>query len=572
MSGGLKVTLGQYSGAGRKNENQDFHGALIPDGRALALKGVTLAVADGISSSAVSRIAAESAVKAFLTDYYCTSDAWSVKTAGSRVIAATNSWLFAETRRSRDVHDMDSGYVCTFDVLVVKGRQAHLFHIGDGRIWRHAGDTLEQLTDDHRIVLSSQENYLGRALGMAQNIEIDYRTLDLAEGETLLLTTDGIHGHVSPRDMARIIAAEADPDRAAQAVAALALGNGSADNLTIQILRVESLPEPDAAGFMERADLLPPPPLPDVPSEFEGYRLLRNIHANARSHIYLAEDMETGQRVALKIPSIDMRGDAHYLRRFVMEEWIARRLSSPHVLKAAPPHAGRRHLYVVTDYVEGQTLRQWMTDNPAPDLEAVRDIVEQIARGLRAFHRMEMLHQDLRPENIMIDRQGTVKIIDFGSTRVAGVTEAAPRLETGDILGTVQYTAPEYFLGAAGTEQSDLFSLGVIAYEMLTGRLPYGAAVSRATTRKAQDALRYAPASTARRAVPDWVDAALARAVHPRPAERYEELSEFTTDLRRPHPRFVSRRSPPLAERNPLRFWQILSLLLAVALILALGR
>ena len=116
-----------------------------------------------------------------------------------------------------------------------------------------------------------------------------------------------------------------------------------------------------------------------------------------------------------------------------------------------------------------------MIDNPKPDLETVRGIVEQIAKGLQAFHRMEMLHQDLRPDNIMIDKTGTVKIIDFGSTRVAGVVEAAPPGGRDDILGTAQYTAPEYFLGENGTSRSDLFSLGVITYQMLTGRLPYGA-------------------------------------------------------------------------------------------------
>ncbi len=113
-----------------------------------------------------------------------------------------------------------------------------------------------------------------------------------------------------------------------------------------------------------------------------------------------------------------------------------------------------------------------MTDNPRPDLETVRGIVEQIARACSAFHRLEMLHQDLRPQNIMIDTTGTVKIIDFGSTRVTGVVEAVRRSSThNDILGTAQYAAPEYFLGEGGSPRSDLFSLGVIAYQMLTGQL-----------------------------------------------------------------------------------------------------
>ena len=104
---------------------------------------------------------------------------------------------------------------------------------------------------------------------------------------------------------------------------------------------------------------------------------------------------------------------------------------------------------------------------------------------------MEMLHQDLRPNNVMIDKTGTVKIIDFGSTRVAGVVEAAPNADGGEILGTVQYTAPEYFLGEGGTPQSDLFSLGVIAYQMLTGRLPYGAEIAKARTKSHIRKLKY---------------------------------------------------------------------------------
>lgn len=564
----LSVAIGQHSSAGRKDRNQDFHGALVPAGQPLVLKGAALALADGISTSDVSHIAAETAVKSFLTDYYCTSEAWSTKTAACRVISAANSWLHAQNNPDLP---QDRGHVCTFDALVFKGRRAHLFHVGDARIWRVAGDTLEQLTTDHRVAFSGDKSYLARAIGLSHTLDIDYRDLDLAPGDTFVLTTDGVHEFLSPKELAALIAANADLDQVARAVVAAALSAGSDDNLTIQIARVDRLPAREAASILEGEDTLPPAPLLRTPSEFEGYRILRELHASHRSHIYLAQDLETGRNVALKVPSMDLRGDAAYLRRFAMEEWIARRLNSPHVLKAAPYARERESLFVVTEYVEGRTLRQWMADNPRPDLEAVRGIVEQIAAGLRAFHRHGMLHQDLRPENIMVCADGVVKIIDFGSVLIDGVLEAAPGLDDTEILGTHQYSAPEYFLGYRGTERSDQFALGVVAYEMLTGKLPYGDKVSRATSVKAQRALSYMSAASRTQRVPDWVDAALARAVHIDPGRRYEALSEFLEDIRRPNAALRPDRMVPLAERDPVRFWQVVSLILSLALIVSLS-
>src|SRR5262247_3821526 len=137
MARELKISVGQHSDKGRKETNQDFHGVLIPKEPLLSLKGIAVVLADGISSSNVSRVASESAVKGFLTDYYCTSEAWSVKTSAQRVIDATNSWLHSQTRRSH-VEDADRGYVCTLNVVVLKGRTAHIFHIGDSRVYRVA--------------------------------------------------------------------------------------------------------------------------------------------------------------------------------------------------------------------------------------------------------------------------------------------------------------------------------------------------------------------------------------------------------------------------------------------------
>src|SRR3954468_12825926 len=458
----LRVAVGQHSDRGRKAVNQDFYGWRAPAEALLSAKGIAIALADGIGSSDVSQVAAEFAVMAFLDDYYSTSETWSVKKSADRVLAAANSWLHSRTCHSSYRYEKDRGYVCTLSGLVLKGTTAHLFHVGDTRVYRLQGrvlgNGLEQLTQEHRGRVAQDESYLSRAVGFNSQLEIDYHALEIERGDVFVLATDGVYEHIDAAFVARAIReARGNLDEAARAIVAEAYRRGSVDNLTVQIVSVEGLPERGA--LQQQLARLAPPPLLEARAEIDGYRIVREIHASARSHLYLAEDLETGARVVLKTPATDLQGDQELLERFMLEEWIARRLASPHVLKPYPRTRERRFLYVAMEYVEGQTLTQWMTDNPRPDLETVRGIVEQTARGLLAFHRMEMLHQDLRPQNIMIDSTGTVKIIDFGSVSVAGVDEHPSR-----ILGTFQYTAPEYFVGDAGGERADLYSLGVIAY------------------------------------------------------------------------------------------------------------
>jgi serine/threonine protein phosphatase PrpC len=554
------VSIGQYASAGRKLASQDFHGAIVPEGSALPMKGIALAIADGISSSLVGQVAAETAVKSFLTDYYCTSDAWTVKTAASRVIDATNSWLYAQ---SRHVENRDHAHVTTFSALVLKGAKAHVFHVGDSRISQLIDHELEPLTSEHRLRPSRCESYLSRALGLAAAVEIDYRQLRVQSGDVFVLTTDGIHDHLPARQIAACITCESDLSQAAAEIAKLALEAGSDDNLTIQIARIDNLDEEDLP-LLSAAERLPATPLPQAPCDFEGFRIHRQIHASHRSHVFLATETATGEPRALKFPAIDLWEDEASLRRFAMEEWVLRRVSGVHLLKGRTPLLPRRALYLVTDYVEGQTLSQWMADRPLADLRAVRDIVAQVADGLRALHRKEIIHQDLRPDNVMIDGAGTVRIIDFGSAQVGGLAEAAPALDSDDILGTFQYTAPEYFLGERGTEQSDLFSLGVLAYQMLTGRLPYGALVARTRTRSQQSKLKFCAVRDQRADVPDWVEGAIKMAVHPDPAKRYQALSEFVHDLSNPNPTFIQRRSSPLVERDPLLLWKMLSVALGL--------
>ncbi|WP_331069291.1 bifunctional protein-serine/threonine kinase/phosphatase [Steroidobacter sp.] len=572
----LKISLGQYSARGRKEINQDCHGACIPAEPQLTSKGIAVALADGVSSSNVSQVAADATVKGFLEDYYCTSPAWSVKHSARRVLTAINSWLYAQTRQSQYRYDQDRGYVCTVSALVIKSTTAHVLHAGDSKIYRLRGRSLEPLTEEHRLWVSQQTSYLSRALGMSPQIEIDYRSLGVAQGDVFILATDGIHEHVSPRFFVDAMAGQVeDLDVLARAIANHAYEQGSEDNLTIQIVRVDEVPEAEASEIHHQLSELPLPPELSPRMELDGFRIIREIRISSRSHVYLAQDVSGDEGapaapVVIKTPSVDLRGDPAYLERFLLEDWIARRIDSPYVMRAVPPTRKRQYLYTVMELIDGQTLTQWMIDNPKPRLTVVRGIVEQIAKGLQAFHRLEMLHQDLRPDNIMIDTAGTVKIMDFGSTRVAGIVESSSEV-TNLPDGTLQYTAPEYFLGEAGTSRSDLFSLGVIAYQMLTGRLPFGAEVAKARTKAAQRKLIYRSLLDDERDIPAWFDETLRKATQPDPDRRYQELSEFVYDLSHPNEEYLRRTRPPLLDRNPLVFWKTVSALLMIVILVLLS-
>lgn len=571
MSSQLQISAGQCSDKGRKETNQDFHGICMPREPQLSSKGIAVALADGISSSDVSQEAAQAAVNAFVEDYYCTSDAWSVKTSAEHVLVATNSWLHSQTQQSQHRYDKDRGYVCTFSGLVLKSTTAHLFHVGDARIYRLRAGVLEQLTEDHRVRVSSQQSYLARALGMDRRLDIDYLSVPVSIGDLFFLATDGVYEFVDAALVVSVINQHADLDAAARAIVDAAFEKGSGDNLTAQLVRIDNLPRPEANEMYRQLVELPFPPLPEPRMDFDGYRIVREIKGSSRSHIYLATDGETGERVVIKTPAVDMQDNPAALERFLMEEWIARRINSAHVLKPCRQTRKRNYIYVVTEFIEGQTLAQWMIDNPTPDLATVRGLIEQIARGLQAFHRLEMLHQDLKPDNIMIDGTGTVKIIDFGATRVAGIMEIVTPIEQINLLGAAQYAAPEYFLGEPGSSRSDLFSLGVIAYQMITGRLPYGAEVPKTRTKKAQRKLSYQTALSDDREIPAWVDDALHMAVHPDPYQRYQEVSEFIHDLHYPNQSFLNKTRPPLIERHPVMFWKGVSFVLMLVIVVLLS-
>ncbi len=569
MTRQLRVRVGGFSGRGVKEVNQDAFAAQFPEGRTGVMKGGAAAIADGVSSCSESHVASQTAVTSFIADYLSTPDSWSVQKSASRVLSSLNGWLWQQNSIRHTRYD---SMLTTFSAVILKSHTLYCLHVGDSRIHQLRGGNLDLLTQDH-VRREQGREFLSRALGADSHLEVDFSSHEMAAGDLLLLTTDGVHGVLAPQRLRQLLGERGDDlEQAARAIVEAALAAGSTDNVTALLIEIDELPLETLEESHRRLSRLPIPPVLEVGNKLDGYEVLDIIFSGTRSHMYLVRDIESRQQFVLKTPSQNFADDAVYLDGFVREEWVGQCIDHPNVMKTYAPLREKQFLYYLGEYIEGMNLRQWMQDHPQPPLDEVRAIVRQIVLGLRAFQRADMVHQDLKPDNIMLDREGRIRILDFGTVLVAGESELVSPLDKSIPQGTVNYVAPEYLLGLKGSFRSDLFSLGVIVYEMLTGQLPYKEPLIRKDRIDTLAHLEYIPATRHRRDLPLWMEGALRKALQPDPRDRYEAFSEFLQDLCVPNARLQAREQHrPLIARHPLLVWQLIAGLLLLLNLLQLG-
>ena len=269
------------------------------------------------------------------------------------------------------------------------------------------------------------------------------------------------------------------------------------------------------------------------------------------------------------MPSLNFVDDLVYLDGFAKERWVGRKLTDPRIMKILPRIKSSPFLYHICEYIEGITLRQWMYDNPKPSLEMTREIINNIISCARIFQRAGLVHRDFKPENIMVLADRSVKIIDFGTIQIDALDEIAAAPEEDQPLGATDYIAPEYLNGEKATSLSDLFSIAVIGYELLTGELPYKSLQTQSVQRVRDMQWKYRSINQFRADLPTWIDPVFKKATHPMVGQRYQAMSEFSMDLSTPNPELIrGREQAPLIERAPVFFWKGLSLLLFLIVVI----
>jgi len=570
----LSIEIAQHSIAGLKAINEDAVNSYIPThAHALINKGIGLVIADGVSSAEAGREASKYAVSKFIEEYYKTPDTWSVKQAGQKTLSSINLTLF---KKSHEFIQQEKGYLCTFSAVIVKSRTAYFFHAGDSRIYHITNNddgerAIKQVTRDHTVRIGKGSNILARAVGMDNSLQIDFGKLVLNENDQILLTTDGIHDFMSEADMLKVISANTSMQTICAELVELAKQNNSDDNISCVMGEITHLPAESRDEFNSKLTRLPFPPDMSPGMKIDGYEIVEELFASSRSQVYLVNDTESGRQLVMKTPSVNFQDDVHYIDRFIQEEWIGKRISSPYTVNIITQTRPRTFLYYLMELVPGISLDKWMRQNPLPTPKKAIGIVKQIAKALKAFHEAETIHQDLKPANIIIDENLNIKVIDFGSVFVAGIAEIFIPIEHLGALGTATYSDPHYLLGKNTGIQGDIYALAVITYELFTGQLPFTEKIEECVSAADFDKLRYISASTHNPIIPVWFDRALEKGTSLVPRNRYTSLADFVKDVSYPNPDFLQE-DPHIQNSKGLMFWQVMSafwiLLLLIVVVL----
>ncbi|RYZ83604.1 MAG: bifunctional protein-serine/threonine kinase/phosphatase, partial [Moraxellaceae bacterium] len=403
-------------------------------------------------------------------------DTWRTQQSAMRVIQALNSSLFGRSQNSI----YGEGFLTTFSALILKGSTAFIFHVGDTRVYRLRGKEFECLTRDHTQRIDRDTHYLSRAVGADPYLEVDMHTLEIEAGDIFILSCDGIHEFIPTSAFKSLINNHLNNlDALVDSAIELALANKSDDNVSIQVVVIEQLGSATQSDAIHVLSRLPFPPLLSPGKIIDGLRVKKILHESTRSQVYVVED-EKGSPLVMKTPSINFQDDHAYIERFVMESWIGSRIHGSGVARVIPAPESRSCLYYLTEYIAGPTLSQLLKERGNLAVVDAVELMEQLVRGIRVFHRKDTLHQDLKPDNIVISAKGPM-IVDFGSCWVAGVEEVVAPFTRDNLLGTADYSAPEYRYGGKVGPASDQFSLAVLLYEMLTGKLPYGVSYNSAS-------------------------------------------------------------------------------------------
>ena len=478
----MKVKCHQLSTVGAvRDHNEDFLLFWEPEEFELAQKLGSLALlADGVGGEGNGDIASRLAVETALAAFKESQPESTPAHVARRMFDAAAAKVFQAAQ--------DKGRMATTLLAsIYRHDKVTIAHVGDSRAYLIRGGKIKRLTTDHsytalqvklglllerNAMTSPNRSTLTRSIGYEPMCHYDISTQDLLKGDIILQCSDGLYGFILDEEILEA-AVKYHPGEACKRLIALAEKRQVSDNVSVQIIQVWDLdlaqPSDPAASRsagssgheLSVGNLLD-----------ERFEITDVIAKSGMASLFKANDRQTGQAVALKVPFLQIESDPAGFDRFRREEEIGLQLDHPYILKVIRVEKKSRP-YLVMEYLEGQTLGELLKSvRPLPEPDAVK-IASRICEALDYMHKGGVIHRDLKPQNIMLCNDGTIRIMDFGIAK-ALASRRLTFVGFTPAMGTPDYMAPEQVRGSRGDQRTDIYSLGAILYEMATGEPPFG--------------------------------------------------------------------------------------------------
>ena len=478
----MKVKCHQISTAGAvRDHNEDFLLFWEPEEFDLAQKLGSLALlADGVGGVAngdiASRLAAETALAAFKES---NPEATPAAVARQMFDAAAAKVFQAAQEKGR--------MATTLLASIYRHDKVTIAHVGDSRAYLVRGGKIKRLTTDHsytalqvklglllerNAMTSPNRSTLTRSIGYEPMCHFDLSTEALLKGDIILQCSDGLYGFILDDEILEA-AVKYHPGEACKRLIALAEKRQVSDNVSVQIIQVWDVDHAQPAHpAISKTEGRSGNELGVGAVLDERFEITDVIAKSGMASLFKANDRQTGQAVALKVPYLQIESDPAGFDRFRREEEIGLQLNHPHILKVIRVEKKSRP-YLVMEYLEGQTLGELLKSvRPLPEPDAVK-IASRICEALDYMHQHGVVHRDLKPQNIMLCNDGSIRIMDFGIAK-ALASRRLTFVGFTPAMGTPDYMAPEQVRGSRGDQRTDIYSLGAILYEMATGEPPFG--------------------------------------------------------------------------------------------------